>query len=319
MPNQNTMQPIEAPTLTLLPTPKPLDVAIAAYLRRLEADGASPRTLSAYARDLRAVSSVLTRRFPGIALAAVTPAMLDDALSDPAITGTAAGMPRSAATLHRLKAAVRSFFAWTDEMGMIPSNPARFVRLHRLTPVPPEFLTEPEKRRLLKTLRQSNMPEAKRDRVIFELFLGTGIRLQELVNLGLDDVDLDAKHIRIVGKGNRPAIKFLKTDLRVLLRGYLAERRRKGSGETTALFLSNRDTRLCARQVARRLDFWLAQASIPKRLGPHALRHTFATHLYARTGNILVVQRALGHANLSTTQVYTHLCDGQLEDAIERL
>jgi integrase/recombinase XerC len=245
--------------------------------------------------------------------------MLNDALSDRTITETAAGTPRSAATLHRLKAALRSFFAWADEMGMIPSNPARFVKLNRLTPQPPEFLTEPEKRRLLKTLRQTDTPEVKRDRVIFEMFLGTGIRLQELVDLDLDDVDLDAKHIRIVGKGNRPAIKFLKTDLRVLIRGYLAERRRQGSGETAALFLSNRDTRLCARQVARRLDFWLAQASIPKELGPHALRHTFATHLYARTGDILVVQRALGHANLSTTQIYTHLSDPQLEDAIERL
>jgi integrase/recombinase XerC len=155
--------------------------------------------------------------------------------------------------------------------------------------------------------------------VIFELFLGTGIRLQELVDLDLDDVNLDAKHVRIVGKGNRPAVKFLKTDLRVLLRKYLVERRRLGHGETHALFLSNRHTRLCARQVARRLDFWLARASIPKTLGPHALRHTFATHLYARTGDILIVQRALGHANLATTQGYTHLADHQLEEAIERL
>jgi integrase/recombinase XerC len=245
--------------------------------------------------------------------------MLDDTLSSPTITDTAAGVPRAPATLHRLKAATRSLFTWADETGQVPSNPARFIKLHRLSPKPPEFLTEPEKRRLLKTLREANTPEARRDRVVFELFLGTGIRLQELVNLDLDDVNLDAKHVRIVGKGNRPAVKFLKTDLRVLLRKYLGERRRQGSGETHALFLSNRQTRLCARQVARRLDFWLARALIPKALGPHALRHTFATHLYARTGDILIVQRALGHANLATTQVYTHLVDGQLEEAIERL
>lgn len=313
MPNPNTTP------LTLLPSPEPLNTAIQAFARSLEAQGNSPRTVSAYLRDLERLAAVLVARHPGITIAAVTPAALDTALSDPAITETAAGTPRSAATLHRLKAAVRSFFAWADETGLIQGNPARFVKLRRLTPKPPAFLTEQEKRRLLKTLRQTDSAEAKRDRVIFELFLGTGVRLQELVNLDLDDVDLDAKHVRIVGKGNKPQVKFLKTDLRLLLRTHLAERRRNGTGGVTALFISNRNTRLCARQVARRLDYWLAKASIPKTLGPHALRHTFATHLYARTGDILVVQRALGHANLATTQVYTHLLDGQLEDAIERL
>jgi len=92
-----------------------------------------------------------------------------------------------------------------------------------------------------------------------------------------------------------------------------------GTGECAPLFLSNRDTRLTARQVARRLDAWVKAAGIAKHLGPHALRHTFATHLYAKSGDILIVQRALGHANLSTTQVYTHLLDGALEDAMERM
>jgi len=313
MPTTNTIP------LTLLPSPEPLNTAVQGFLRRQAAANCSPKTLSAYTRDLRAVSSVLLARSPGLAVGAITPAMLDSALAEPAVVSTASGTPKSPASVHRLKAAVRSFFAWADETGLVEGNPARFIKLHRLTPEPPQFLTESEKRRLLKSLRQTDSPESKRDRVIFEVFLGTGIRLQELINLDIDDVDLDAKHIRIVGKGNVPSIKFLKTDLRVLLRGYLAERKRKGTGETTALFLSNRDTRLCARQVARRLDYWLKKASIPKALGPHALRHTFATHLYARTGDLLVVQRALGHANLSTTQIYTHLVDGQLEDAIERL
>jgi integrase/recombinase XerC len=141
-----------------------------------------------------------------------------------------------------------------------------------------------------------------------------------LVDLDLEDVDLDAKHLRVRhAKGNVPQLKFLKTDLRSLLRSYLAERRRVGNGECSALFLSNRETRLSPRQVARRLEHWLEAAGIAKHIGPHALRHTFATHLYSKTGDILVVQRALGHRDLSTTQVYTHLVDGVLEEAIERL
>lgn len=308
-----------ATALTLLPRPEPLRAAVDAFARRLEAQGGSPRTVSAYTRDLERVADVLAARRPGLTVGDVTPALLDDVLSSPAITAGIRGEPCSPAMLHRLKASVRSFFAWAEETGMIASNPARFVRLQRLNPRPPVFLTEREKRQLLKTLRQTDTREARRDRVIIELFLGTGIRLRELVNLDVDDVDLDAKHIRIVGKGNVPQVKFLKTDLRSLLRGYLAERRRMGTGECTAMFLSNRDTRLTARQVARRLDAWVKAAGIGKRLGPHALRHTFATHLYAKSGDILIVQRALGHANLSTTQVYTHLVDGALEDAMERL
>ena len=305
--------------LTLLPSPEPFRVAVVAFARRLEAQGGSPRTVSAYTRDLERVADVIGARHPGLALGDVTPALLDDVLSNPAVNTGSRGEPCSPATLHRLKASVRSFFAWAEETGKVASNPARFVRLQRLNPKPPVFLTEREKRQLLKTLRQTDTREARRDRVIIELFLGTGIRLQELVGLDVDDVNLDAKHVRIVGKGNVPQVKFLKTDLRSLLRGYLAERRRMGTGERTALFLSNRDMRLTARQVARRLDTWVKAARINKHLGPHALRHTFATHLYAKSGDILIVQRALGHASLSTTQVYTHLVDGTLEDAMERL
>jgi len=85
------------------------------------------------------------------------------------------------------------------------------------------------------------------------------------------------------------------------------------------LFLSNRGTRITPRQVARRLEDWLVRAGIGKRLSPHGLRHTFATHLYDATSDLLVVQRALGHRDIATTEIYTHLVDGRLEEALERL
>ncbi len=198
-------------------------------------------------------------------------------------------------------------------------NPARSVTLRRLPHTTPTFLTEAEKRRLSKELRGRSSELARRDRVTIELFLGTGIRLQELVDLDIEDVDLDAKHLRIRAKGGVPQVKFLKSTLRSLLRTYLNGSRRQGNGECRALFLSNRGSRLSERQVARRLDHWLQAARIDKKLSPHALRHPFTTHLYGRTGDILVVQRALGHRDLSTTQVYTHLVDDALEEALERL
>lgn len=302
-----------------LPRPEPFEQAVEAFGRRLAADGRSPNTISAYLRDLKCFAGVLSARHPGVTTSQATPSMLDEALTAPAVLRTVSDTPRSPASLHRFKAAVRSFFTWLEETGQASENPARSVTLRRVPRTPPSFLTEAEKRRLLKEIRGRSSTMAIRDRVVIELFLGTGIRLQELVDLDIDDVDLDAKHLHVRAKGDVPQVKFLKSKLRSLLRGYLKERRRQGDGECQALFLSNRGTRLSERQVARRLELWLKAAGIEKQLTPHSLRHTFATHLYSRTGDILVVQRALGHRDLSTTQIYTHLVDGVLEDAIERL
>lgn len=312
------MNSTAARTVRLMPTPVLVEEAIQTFGRRLEADGRSPHTVSAYLRDLRVFSRVLTSIQPEASLDQATPGILDQVLTDPAVIETAGGAPRSAASLHRFKAAVRSFFAWAEETALIPENPARSVTMRRLPRTPPVFLTESEKHRLLKELRARSSILARRDRVIIELFLGTGIRLQELVSLDVDDADLDAKHLRIRAKGNVPQVKFLKSNLRSLLRRYLVERRRQGTADA-ALFFSNRGTRISSRQVANRVKFWLAEAGIEKNLGPHGLRHSFATHLYAATSDLLVVKRALGHRDISTTEIYTHLIDGALEEALERL
>ena len=305
--------------LRLLSNPDPLEQAVEAFGRRLAAAGRSPHTTSAYLRDLRQLTEVLLERHPRLTLARVTSALIDEALTSPALVNSAGGAPRSPASLHRFKAAVRSFFAWAEETGQIAENPARSVTLRRLPRTTPTFLTEAEKRRLSKALRGRSSKIARRDRVIIELFLGTGIRLRELVDLDLEDVDLDAKHLRIRAKGGVPQVKFLKSTLRSLLRTYLMERRRQGTGQCRALFLSNRGSRLSAGQVANRVKYWLRRARIDKHLSPHGLRHTFATHLYSRTSDILVVKRALGHRDLSTTEIYTHLVDDALENALELL
>ena len=292
--------------------------ATEAFCARLSAEGRSPATIAAYRRDLALVARVAGELAPGIVCREVTVGLLDEVFSAGAVTESERG-PRSAASLHRMKAAVRAFFAWAVEAGVVEDNPARSIRMHRLPRKLPVFLTTAEKKRLLKELKGRTDFSALRDRAMIEVMLGTGIRLGELAALDMDDIDLDAKHLRVRAKGNVPQVKFIKTDLRTLLRRYLAERRRHGRPEMEALFLSNRDGRLCQRQIANRLAHWLRKAGIEKELTPHGLRHTFATHLYGATNDLLVVQRALGHRDVSTTQIYTHLVDGQLEEALERL
>lgn len=302
-------------TIRLLQPTSDIEQAIADYETRLRAQGRSEHTISAYLRDLRC----FVRALPSTDIADVTPAMIDAALAGPAVTCSEHGAAKSATTMNRLKVVVRSFFTWAAESERIIVSPAKAVRTKRLSRTPPEFLTEAEKRRLLKELHDRADPLARRDRVIFELFLGTGIRIAELVSLDIDDVDLDGKHIRIIGKGGVAQVKFLKTSLRTLLRGYLKERRCLASLECRALFVSSRATRLCCRQVAERLAYWLGKAGIEKNITPHGLRHTFATHLYASTSDLLLVKRALGHRDISTTEIYTHLADERLEDALERI
>lgn len=292
--------------------------ATEAFCARLSAEGRSPATIAAYRRDLALVARVAGELTPGIVCRAVTAGLLDQVFSAGAVIESERG-PRSAASLHRMKAAVRAFFAWAAEAGVVDDNPARSIRMHRLPRKLPVFLTTAEKKRLLKELKGRTDFSTLRDRAMIEVLLGTGIRLGELAALDMDDIDLDAKHLRVRAKGNVPQVKFIKTDLRTLLRRYLAERRRHGRPEMEALFLSNRDGRLCQRQIANRLAHWLRKAGIEKELTPHGLRHTFATHLYGATNDLLVVQRALGHRDVSTTQIYTHLVDGQLEEALERL
>ena len=184
--------------LRLLPGPEPFERAVEAFGRRLAAEGRSPSTISAYLRDLRCLTAVLSERHPGLTPDCVTSALLDEALTSSAVVISTKGTARSPASLHRFKAAVRSFFSWAEETGQVAENPARSVTLRRLPRTMPSFLTEAEKRRLLKDLRGRSSKLARRDRLIVELFLGTGIRLRELVNLDVDDVvDLDAKHLRV--------------------------------------------------------------------------------------------------------------------------
>lgn len=292
--------------LMLLPSVEPLERHVSRWLDSLSASGASPRTIAAYGRDVRVVVALLP---PGTDASTLGPAALDRALS---------GLTGAPASLQRARSAVRAWGRWLEQMEVVGSNPARSIRTRRLPSTPPDHLTDSEVRRLLRTVRQTDTAAARRDRVWLEVLLHTGIRVSELAGLDIPDVDLESRHLRVRVKGGAVQTRFLRTDLRALLSRHLRERRRSGSAGS-ALWLSNQGTRLTVRQIQRQLQGWLRAAGIEKRLGPHGLRHTFATALYERSRDLLVVQRALGHASVETTRRYTHLCDDALQEAIERL
>ena len=155
-------------------------------------------------------------------------------------------------------------------------------------------------------------PRARRDHVIFSVFLGTGIRIAALVGLDSGDVDISTRRMTITGKGGRREPVILSTRIAELLRRHI-----NGLASDGPVFRSNRGTRISTRQVQFRLEHWLDAAGIEKAVTVHSLRHTFGARLYAHTKDLRLVQRALHHRQVTTTEIYTRVGDGRLAAAIE--
>ena len=292
-----------------------LTTAIDQFLTRLAAEGKSPHTIACYRRDLEMLAA-----FTGdVEVSMLTEDLLARFLLSDNATTTQTGAPRGEASLGRIKACLRSFGRFLANVGATGRDPAAWIKVKRHRRETPRFLAPGEVKALTKAVAARKGPAAERDLVMLRVLLGTGIRLAELVGLDIADVRLDDKQLRLRRvKGGGPQVRFLNTGLRSTLRKHL-QSRRKVPADTDALFLSNRNRRISTRQVQERMKLWLAWASLDGKISVHGLRHTFATMLYGRTRNLLLVSKALGHAQVATTQVYAHIADDELEDALESL
>ena len=292
-----------------------LSTAISQFLTRLEAEGKSPNTISCYRRDLGSLTT-----FAGdIPAFDISEDLLAHFLLSDAVTKTHTGAPRGQASTGRIKACLKSFGRFVASVGATGRDPATWIKVKRHQRNAPRYLTPQEVKVLLKAVASRKGATAERDRIMLKLFLGTGIRLAELVGLDIADVRLDDKKLRLRQvKGGHSQERFLNTDLRRALRKFIRGRK-KVLTDSDALFLSNRNTRISTRQVQERMKLWLRWAGLDGKITIHGLRHTFATALYGRTRNLLLVSKALGHAQVATTQVYAHIADEELEDALEAL
>jgi len=298
--------------------PLTLSKALELFETKLLADGRSPHTVASYLRDLGLMERFFTDRLHRPEVSFFTPETLHDFLTSRAATHTADGAARSEGTINKLKVSIKSFFNWLDDAGHLRPNPASGIRIRHISRPAPDTLTDVEKKKLLKAIANTKGKKAFRDFAVFSLFLNTGIRISELVNLDIADVNLTEKKITIRVKGGHTAARFLNTRARRSLDAYLKKRRRMPV-ETRALFVSNQGRRVSVRQVQRSLDEWLARAGIEKRITVHGLRHTFASNLLERTGNLALVQQSLGHRHISTTTIYAHVPSEELQQAMETL
>jgi len=212
------------------------------------------------------------------------------------------------ASIARKMSAIRSFFGYLVREDIIDTNPAASISSPKLEKRLPSFLTVAETVRLLTTPDLAK-PEGLRDRALMELLYASGIRVSELVSLNLEQVNLETGEVRVWGKGAKERIVLIGKPAAEALGTYISEGRPRLTGKkaTSALFLNRYGERIIARQVEKILEKYASIAGIGKRVHPHLLRHTFATHLLDGGADLRVVQELLGHADLSSTQIYTHV------------
>jgi len=224
---------------------------------------------------------------------------------------------RSKSTMARKLSALRTFFKYLQRRGVLEQNPARLAPTPKADKPLPHFLTVDEVFHLLSQVGGDTTFRSRRDRAILELFYSGGLRLSELAGLNLKNVDVDQGTVRVWGKGAKERLAFLGKPAKAAVQAYLVVREemlRHKALATEALFLNRRGGRLTVRSVARCVDRHTLTGGVAGKVSPHALRHSFATHLLAGGCDLRSLQEMLGHADLATTQVYTHLSAERLKD-----
>lgn len=268
--------------------------------------GLSENTVQAYSHDLRQFREFLIQR--QLSLAEVQGehvALYIKVLEENSI---------GARSRARKISALRSFFGYLLDEQIVGSNPCAYLSAPKLPKSLPQILSEREVVALLDA-PTLDKPTGYRDRAMLEVLYGSGLRVSELVGLDVGDVD-PLGFVRCLGKGNKERIIPLGTHALQATANYLdfARRRLVTNHRERALFVNSRGKRLTRQGFWKILKGWAQAAGIQKEISPHMLRHSFATHLLRHGADLRSVQEMLGHADLATTQIYTHLDKGHLRD-----
>jgi integrase/recombinase XerD len=285
----------------------PIETCVGRYLDHLAVErGLSAHTLDAYRRDLGRYVAFLRSR------SMIDPSDIDDGLVRSFVASVSASThgpnerPYRATSVARTLSSIRSFHRFLVREGVTDRDPARGVSQPKLPRALPHPLTVDEIARLLDA-PDGATPAGQRDRAILELLYGSGLRVSELTGLDVDDLDLDAGTVRVLGKGGKerevPVGRYGRDAVETyLVRARPAFARGRGRG---ALFLNQRGGRLSRQSCDRMLRAVARAAGIDRAVSLHTLRHSYATHLLEGGADVRVVQELLGHASVATTQIYT--------------
>jgi site-specific recombinase XerD len=284
------------------------DEALAGYDRDLQARGAAERTRRAYGVDLGEFIKWAKAR-----------GLEPDEVRHRDVRRHGARLSEDGAapaTVARKLAAVRGFFDYLVRTERIGHNPADLVSSPKREQKLPRVLSAEQMRSLLERI-PARAPLELRDRAMLELTYSCGLRCEEVVNLDAGSLDFEAEQLRVIGKGGKERLLPVGEPAQRAVRRYLDRGRHAlASGPSErALFLSKSGRRLSSSDVTRRLGMWVREAALAGRVSPHSLRHSFATHLLEGGADLRTIQELLGHASISTTQIYTRIDAARLRDA----
>ncbi len=260
--------------------------------------GLSPHTIAAYGRDLNRLyrfareSGLQQWCQLSVRQARLYPAQLNRQ-----------GLASS--SIQRMLSAARSFFRYLVKQGDADNNPFESVTAPKAAKKLPATLSVDEISDLLDV--DDNSADGLRDRAILELLYSSGLRLSELSSLDANGVDLVQGEVRVLGKGNKERIVPVGIKAVSAIREWLGARKSLAESGETAMFVNQKGGRLTNRGIQYRIDRWARKKGLGRRLHPHMLRHSFASHILESSGDLRSVQEMLGHADIATTQIYTHL------------
>jgi integrase/recombinase XerC len=283
---------------------------IAVFCRYLDTErNVSPHTLEAYRRDLEQLAAFVSRETgTGARVADIDHLLLRRYLAQ-------LGKQAKKSSVSRKLAAIRSFFRFQVRRGSVAKNPAELIATPKKENRLPFHLNIDQVTTLVEA-PQDGESYAPRDRAILEMLYSCGLRVSELTGLAIGDLDLAGGMVRVLGKGGKERIVPVGSRALEAVREYLVERGElAGSGP---LFLNTRGSRINRRSVARIVDAHVLRIAAFKRISPHVLRHTFATHMLEGGADLRAIQELLGHASLSTTQKYTHVSIDRLMEVYDK-
>lgn len=279
--------------------PACLETPVASFIHWLAHERQlSVHTVDAYRRDLGKLQAYVGK-IPEPAWSSLTPKQA---------RGYPAGLHRAGlapVSIQRMLSAARSFYRYLVIEGIAASNPFDGVRAPKAAKKLPSTLSVDELDNLLEV--DDDSPAGYRDMAILELFYSSGLRLSELSSLDRNGIDHNQGEVRVTGKGNRERIVPVGRKALSAVGRWLDRRGQMASAGETALFVNQRGQRLSNRGIQYRIDHWARKSGLGRHVHPHMLRHSFASHLLESSGDLRSVQEMLGHADISTTQIYTHL------------
>ena len=288
---------------------------LAAYMVYMEVEkNLSPRTLASYRRDLQGFLLFLKEQNGGVAPA---PEMIDHSLVR-LYMGQLQQRHLSKSTIARHLSAIRSFFRYLLREDLVEQNVPALVSTPKRSKRLPKFLYYQEMEALLAAPDQTL--QGKRDEALLEVAYGAGLRVSELVGMNVANLNHEVGYVRVLGKGNKERIVPIGKPAIQAVTAYLKARQQEGFScdSQSPLFLNQRGTRLSDRSVRDIIKKYQKLACIQKNLSPHALRHSFATHLLENGADLRSVQELLGHVSMSTTQIYTHVTKQRMRHVYDK-